>query len=237
MDMAVIEFFHRLDPGSAPVRLMVLASGLLNPLKFGPPALALILTWFAARDRAQHGVLADPERLLRNALGVVAALAACQVVQGLLPMRPRPRFVYPELFPARLDMSVMWDWSSMPSDHAALAAALVVAIWPRSRRLAIFCAAWAATICCAPRVYFGLHYLSDTLVGAVLGATVMGFFLRVPLPAKAWGWLCRLELRRPEFVILGVYVLGWEIMEMFDTPRRLAGAVVKVARIFAPETI
>jgi len=237
MDMSAIEFLHSLDPDGVFVRLLGLASDVSSPMKVGPPVLALLLTWVAGRDWSRRGVLADPEQALRAALGIVGALATCQFVQLLLPMRPRPRFVYPDLFPVRADMSTMWDWSSMPSDHAVLSAALVVAVWQRSRRLALFCAAWGALMSCLPRVYFGLHYLSDTLVGAALGAAVMLFFLRVPLPTKAWDWLCRLELRRPEFVILGVFLLGWEIMEMFDTPRRLVGAAVKVARIFAPETI
>ncbi|MEU0148841.1 phosphatase PAP2 family protein [Streptomyces sp. NPDC006288] len=62
------------------------------------------------------------------------------------------------------------DWS-FPSNHAALAAAAAVALLLVSRRLGLI-ALTAAVLMGASRVWVGVHYPHDVLIGFVVGALV-----------------------------------------------------------------
>jgi undecaprenyl-diphosphatase len=76
------------------------------------------------------------------------------------------------------------------SSHAANFFAIVVAVWfvfrssfPKVPWIVFGC----GLLIILSRVYLGVHYLSDTLVGAILGAGIAAFFFRffyVPLQQK-----------------------------------------------------
>ena len=60
---------------------------------------------------------------------------------------------------------------SMPSGHAATAFAAATALALLFPRLRLAAYALAALICVS-RVYLGVHYVSDVVVGALLGALI-----------------------------------------------------------------
>ncbi|MFF2324547.1 MULTISPECIES: phosphatase PAP2 family protein [unclassified Streptomyces] len=62
------------------------------------------------------------------------------------------------------------DWS-FPSNHAAIAAASATAIWLADRRLGAI-AVPAAVLMAASRVWIGVHYPHDVLIGLVTGVLV-----------------------------------------------------------------
>ncbi|MFF1923617.1 phosphatase PAP2 family protein [Streptomyces sp. NPDC058221] len=62
------------------------------------------------------------------------------------------------------------DWS-FPSNHAAIAAAAAMAIWLTDRRLGAV-AVTAALLMAGSRVWIGVHYPHDVLIGLVIGALV-----------------------------------------------------------------
>lgn len=59
--------------------------------------------------------------------------------------------------------------TSFPSDHAILVAAVTVVLLSRSRTLGAWLAVFSVLVLVA-RVYIGVHYPSDVLGGAALGA-------------------------------------------------------------------
>ncbi|MFF9348867.1 phosphatase PAP2 family protein [Streptomyces sp. NPDC014734] len=62
------------------------------------------------------------------------------------------------------------DWS-FPSNHAAIAAAAATAIWLTDRRLGAI-AVPAAVLMAASRVWIGVHYPHDVLIGLVTGVVI-----------------------------------------------------------------
>ena len=66
--------------------------------------------------------------------------------------------------------------SSFPSDHTALAFSLVVALWPVLGGAQWFWLAWGVLIGLA-RVFVGVHFPTDVLGGAILGAAWGGLAL------------------------------------------------------------
>jgi undecaprenyl-diphosphatase len=98
-------------------------------------------------------------------LAAALALGANQVLAHFVWERPRPFTDHPgqvHLFAgASLD-------PSFPSDHAAAAFAIAVAVLLVSRRLGVAFLALAALIS-ASRVVEGLHYPTDVMAGAAVG--------------------------------------------------------------------
>ena len=76
------------------------------------------------------------------------------------------------------------DYVSIPSGHATaiFAFATVVAIfWPRGRLLLYTLAAWIAL----SRVFIGVHYFTDAVLGAILGI-VFPYLVRDRFAARRW---------------------------------------------------
>ncbi len=101
------------------------------------------------------------------AAGLGAALAlACGHVVSQIVDRPRPFVADPH--GVHLFARHVAD-ASFPSDHATAAFAIATAVFLRNRRLGALVLALAAVLA-AGRVAIGVHYPSDVLAGAALGA-------------------------------------------------------------------
>lgn len=96
--------------------------------------------------------------------------------------RPRPPLADPNVHPL---VAVPHSYS-MPSGHASTAFAAAVAVGLVHPRLRLPLLALAALIAIS-RVWLGVHYLSDVIVGAALGSAV----------ALALWWLIRVAGRAP----------------------------------------
>lgn len=138
---------------------------------FVAAAVALVLD---LRQRGRPG-----RRFVVVALATAIAAVFANLAKGLFD-RPRP--YVQGLWPA---IGSPPHTPSMPSGHAATAFAAAVALGfvaPRLRWPALVVAAGVAL----SRVYLGVHFASDVLVGALLGAAVAVAVARV-LPAEPEG--------------------------------------------------
>lgn len=125
-------------------------------------AAVLAAVFVLARGPARRGA----RRLAAAAGGSAAvALAVAQVVSRLVH-RPRPFVVHPaalHLFSAHAADP------GFPSDHATAAFAIATAVLLRDRRWGAV-AMVLACVLAAGRVAMGVHYPTDVLAGAALGA-------------------------------------------------------------------
>jgi undecaprenyl-diphosphatase len=99
----------------------------------------------------------------------VASLLANQVGKRMVPRR-RP--LLRDVPKARIAHHVPTS-SSFPSGHSASAAAFAVAVGAEFPELAVPVGALAGAVCFS-RIFTGVHFTSDVLTGAALGATVAG---------------------------------------------------------------
>lgn len=148
-------------------------------VKGGVVVAALWAAWFVG-----EGPQARNRSLLLGAVfGALVALFLARVLAYVVPMRMRP-VLDPTLHflpPLGLPPQSNWtSWSSFPSDHAALFCALACGIWLVSRRFGAAIFGYVAVFICLPRIYIGIHYLTDILAGAVLGIACAVIFAVEP---------------------------------------------------------
>ncbi len=146
-------------------------------------ALALVL-------RKRHGGLRNSAAygLIASTIGFVfVSIAGAGLIANLTKNilgRARPK-LFDTAGPLDFELFAFDpDYASLPSGHAAniFAFATVIAIlWPRGRVLLYTLAAWIA----ASRVLIGQHYVTDVVLGAVLG-TVFPYFMRDRFAARRW---------------------------------------------------
>lgn len=111
-------------------------------------------------------------------LGALALQAAVYVSSNTLVGRPRP--------PVERMEEIVTE--SFPSGHMGAAVALylgimVIVFWHTTstalRAAAVLAGALVPTIVAVSRLYLGVHFLTDVLAGALLGATAVGVALAI----------------------------------------------------------
>ena len=178
MDLILLTFFNQTIANPVLDWLMII----ITLAGFGAlPGLGLTLLAFAEQRRVGLGILA----------ALIAGLILAVTFQ-YLALRPRPDFAR-HILPAP-------GVPSFPSGHATAAFSTAIVIILAYRRLAWGAAAlMGATLIALSRVYLGVHYPSDLMAGAILGAAVgaasYGLIVaRLPGQPIGWGWLLWLQV-------------------------------------------
>ena len=80
---------------------------------------------------------------------------------------------------------------------------------------------------CLPRVYLGLHYPTDVIGGAAIGAFCAWLFTRPPIRTRLAPLFLRFMEHRPAVGYMLAFLFFFELATMFDEPRLLAVSVIK----------
>ncbi|MFH1867037.1 MAG: phosphatase PAP2 family protein [Patescibacteria group bacterium] len=137
---------------------------------FASWAIILLVVWYLAA--IWHG---HPKHRVSNFVMVFLTLGlvyAINFIIGYIWFEPRP-FVSHKV---NLLINIPLSAKSFPSDHAALAFVLAVGLWQLNRKWLL--AFIIASIIALARVYVGVHYFSDVVVGALIGGVIAWFVFK-----------------------------------------------------------
>jgi len=148
--------------------------------------------WFAPSD--PFAARRKRETLLASLIGVYATVALAILLRATLPFRTRPALDPVLGFEAPYSLSPMIhsNSTSLPAGHAAVFFALAAGLWAISLALGILGFFYALVVVCLPRIYLGLHYPTDILVGAGLAILTVSSVIEIlrngPLVRHLLAW-------------------------------------------------
>lgn len=185
--------------------------------------------WFAQSDR-RFAERDQAERRFLVFSGLGAAVLACglsRVAQNMMWERPRP-INTPDLganVPLGLADDYLANFSSFPSDNAAMTFSLAMGLFLISRRVGIVAFFWALVVACVPRVFAGFHYPSDILGGAVLGIVTTLLVVRFEVLRAPFRFAIGIKDRQPGLFYAAGFVASHQIATFFGDARELGEKV------------
>lgn len=159
--------------------------------------------------------------------GTLGIIAVARLLASMFPFRLRPMFDplithIPFAVPIAPNME---NWSAFPSDTAAYFFALAFGMFFLRRRTAIALTLFAAVWICLPRLYIGLHFLTDIAAGAVLAAMGVVVALRSNWMRRTAAFIVQLSETRPAGFYAVAFLLSIEMAYLFDTVRGLVHSI------------
>lgn len=165
------------------------------------------------------------QTLIIMILAVAVSLVANRAVSMLLPYRERPMYSIGANVPTFEWHADLEHWSSFPSDNATYLFAIAASLWLISRRWGLFFGVFAAFAGLA-RVFLGIHYPSDVLVGAMIGIATSLAVNRDTVRKLLAVPALTLEARYPPY-FYGLFFLALaELSGGFPNTRRIGVAIV-----------
>ena len=194
--------------------------------------LVSLLWWFWFRPADDQQKREVREKIISALIAALVALLLARFLALLLPFRARPIADVALGFKSPLGVSgnPLMGWSSFPSDHAVLFYSVATSILYISKRLGWVVFPYVFIIICLPRIYLGVHYPTDILVGAPIGMGVAWLFNRkrvrdfVAVPSLEWAH------KSPSCFYAVFFLMSYEIAELFDQTRLLAKFVYIVIK-------
>jgi undecaprenyl-diphosphatase len=221
LDYSIISFFNQFAQQSLQFdNLVLLISD--NVLLKGGVIIALVWWGWFQKDSFKN-IKRNREHILTTVLASSIAIIGVRLLALLLPFRLRPLH-NPEIalqFP--LEKEFLEGWSSFPSDHALLFFTLATGLFFVSRILGAIAIAHAILVICLPRIYLGLHYPTDILVGALLGIGVSLWVNRKQISSTISKLPLRLLDQNPSLFYSCFFIVIFEIAEMFNSLRNIVG--------------
>jgi undecaprenyl-diphosphatase len=183
--------------------------------------------WFAAGSRES-----TREKIIFALIGALVSQTVSRVLAWAMPFRVRPLYrtdigyLSPHL-PSFVAPTDFEGWSSFPSDHAALFFALAIGLWRCSRALGSIALVFAAFWICLARIYLGIHFPSDVVIGAAVGivcAFVLGWMANRRITAE----VLRIEQQYPSWFYAAMFLITYEFASLFDDVRQMMHGTMAV---------
>lgn len=226
-DSAVLQFLNHFSRRSWAFDEMVAFVSNNDLFKGGVLMVLLWWAWYRSGDREST----NRDHLVATLLGCVVALAVGRMLVLLLPFRIRPLQEPGLAFvtPYGVTEAAFAKLSSFPSDHAVLFFALATGLFFISRAVGAFALVYTCVMVALPRMYLGLHYATDILAGAAIGAVIAWLGNALLADSRVTRSIRALSVERPMYFYPAFFLITWQFADLFENSRAVLGGVFKLA--------
>lgn len=226
-DTAIIGFINQFSQSSRTIDFTIKFIAGNHLIKGGVPLIIFWWGWFRVNIKQSYVQV----HLVSTLFGCFIAMVLARALAFLLPFRIRPIHEEGLNFtpPYSMNLTTLQGWSSFPSDHAVLFFALATGMFFISRKAGIFALVYTTVFIGLPRVYLGLHYPTDIIGGAIIGAVVIllcssNYFLeKISRPIHSY------SKTKPEILYPVFFIITYQIADMFNNSRAF---VVLLEKLF-----
>ena len=182
---------------------------------------ASIFWWYWVRTGTEATVRRTRECLIAALFASIVAIIAGRSLAVALPFRIRPRWepTLGYIIPSELDPNVFVNWSSFPSDHAILFAALATGFCFISVRVGVLLFLYYLLVGAFPLMFLGYHYPTDIIAGSMIGVLI-ALVTNLPavretlsVPVLKW------ERASPSSFFVALFILTFQIASTFASLR------------------
>lgn len=181
------------------------------------------MVWWGLWFHKTYGTEANRVKLLSTVVVALLAILVGRALAIFLPFRYRP-IHDPEQevsIPLGMIPGVLDGWSSIPSDHAVLFFALAASLFFVHRLIGLILGIHALVMVGMPRVFIGVHYPSDIVVGALVGI-LMVILLQNPVNTRIKQYeLTKFSETQAWIFYPFMFLVTFQIASMFDSGRQL----------------
>jgi undecaprenyl-diphosphatase len=188
--------------------------------------------WWLWFEMDESGVHLQRRNVVVGLAAAVLVGVVSRLLQVLLPFHRMP-LASADLAlhaPLGIDSASLNNFSSLPSNHAALFFALSVPLWMHSRWLGAAATAWIVLVICLPLLYLGYHWPSDIVAGAVLGVVLMFAFCRLIGATGFPGRIVRASSSHPQTFYTVAWLIILEIALLFPEVQAFLPDVARLTR-------
>jgi undecaprenyl-diphosphatase len=222
IDLEVLYFFNSFAQRWPEFDLFVRALSKINLFK-GAVFVTLIWSlWFSQKQTRIS--------LIVTVIGSIATMAITRTLALTLPFRSRPRHDETLNFflPHGSKLAEMQGNSSFPSDHAALFFALSTGLFLANKKAGMFAYLYTLILICIPRIYLGLHFLSDIIMGALIGIAMILLFQLIEKKKKYAEHLLIVEEKYSGIFYSMFFLLSYQMATMFEESRTIARLLLSI---------
>lgn len=163
---------------------------------------------------------------------LISSIVAMFFARGLsltLPFRLRPLHEkgLDFLLPHGMVSLHSSGWSAMPSDHAVLFFSLATGIFFISKKLGLFTFFYTILFIAVPRIYLGLHYPTDIILGAIVGIVIAVLGNVYISKSKYINSIVVWSDFKPYIFYPLFFMITYQFTDMFNSSRDLARVLFK----------
>lgn len=219
VDLYILAFFNQFSHRIWAIDKAVFFMSGCQLLKGGVLVAIIWWGWFKSNARQTQA----REHIIATLFSSFIAMLLARVLALTLPFRPRPLHDYTLAFlrPYGMGETEIEHWSSFPSDHAVLFFSLCTGIFFISKKAGAFAYAYTVLFITLPRIYLGLHYPSDIVVGAVIGITIALIGNVYLIRSKTVKSIVNLSAAKPDTFYPVFFLVTYQIADMFEDLRHI----------------
>ena len=215
-DLSILHFFNQFAGEHDLLDKIIFFISKNHLFKGGVFVVLLWTLWFDRTHKKTYRPL-----IVLNVLGCFLSMFIVRILAICLPYRPRP--IYESLIevahPIGMPVAYASTMSSFPSDHAGLFFALATSIYFISKRLGIVAFMYAFFVISLPRIYLGLHYPSDILIGAFIGIGMITSLNSLNNKEELIAPFFKLKKGYPGIFYAALFLITYQIADMFESVR------------------